>query len=1052
MNKKIINNNKGVALILVVSILTVIAITVVSFIFTMRLESRAAANYLWQQKTKYIAEAGIIHAQAVLREDKDINFIDSLEDSWHTTFAGDDVDNNGDGTNDSAWIEVFSKEGVVGRYAILVEDESSKININTAGYHNESQIKAIHGATPFEVSLSDFFSSKGVSSSLAEKVIASRYGADGAPGVKGVDDNQNKELLGSDVTDNDGDGDIDEIGEGIDEPSEFSIEFPRGDDMPFVTPDEIKRVSGISDADYEAIKNEITTYSQTPSVNRDNELQWDVANVDAEQVLDVFLRSGIVDPWQKAVNLVDYTDSNFAQSVVLKSSSAFHVEDQGPNGDWRWVGDHYESKTYGGIKGIWTWSRLDAGEYFLIMHGNSSGQNIGDVTIGALTQVSVVSGESFNLFPSGTVTIEDLGEGKGSITLAIQNNKPLGTTCYLKYIELISAEGKILGVTQEMRGAEGIRINELMVKPVIELPVFESQTPGGDWIWEGSYHKNPSAVSGAAGEGRWIWQDIPDGEYYLTLYGVEDGQVIGDVYAEGALQELMRSGDRFTERDTVTVSAGLLRIDIQNNTTGVCYFERAELSQQPDAEYIELVNVTPRDVSLSGWSLEVSGTDGWPGSIPLGTEIKAYGYLVLAIDKDDSTSGLSGNNISFEDVWGGLDSVQLDFMRSVTTYSDMIDNAPLNGVGEIILRDERGDIVDIQAYSSEELISYKALEKGAPTASGNTWYPSLDLSGATPADKNNNTGMIKEIKNGKEVFYDIEEATIKNQPLANIGEIVYVCNGVAWGTMGMDDIIALADRLTVYSLKLEAEEHEAEEEEAFGWSSFEEKTWVEQARATPNTTWFISSNKDDVGTWIWDKKDAIANGVYSLYIYGERDEAISISLHLSDGSWTPFTPALTPRVTNCVNYGRIEIGMGNAISLPKNELEIQIKNASESGTAHFDYVRLAPLPYVYGKININTASSAVLTSLPRIDNDTAERIIEYRPLGNLENKRRGIGDLLYGKILDKKQDITNKLDKFIAISNLVTVRSNVYQIIATGQVLRNGQVMSEKRIRAVIHR
>ena len=45
-----------------------------------------------------------------------------------------------------------------------------------------------------------------------------------------------------------------------------------------------------------------------------------------------------------------------------------------------------------------------------------------------------------------------------------------------------------------------------------------------------------------------------------------------------------------------------------------------------------------------------------------------------------------------------------------------------------------------------------------------------------------------------------------------------------------------------------------------------------------------------------------------------------------------------------------------------------------------------------------------------------------------------------------------EISKFSAISNLITVRSDTYRIIATGQALHNGRVMAEKRIRAVIRR
>lgn len=1030
-------NNKGIALILVVSILTVVAITVVSFIFTMRLESRAAANYLWQVKACYIAEAGITHAQTILKEDKENDFIDSNDDTWRSIFSGNQIDNNDDRTNDSRWLEVVLGDDVIGRYAVLVEDEAGKININTAGFHNESPLKPTQGVSPFEVSLKDFFLAKNISSaqSLSEAIINYRYGEDLAPGEDNLDDNQNLVFISYDGRDNDADGEIDESAEGTDEPGEFEAGYPYGDDRPFLTTEEIKRVAQVSSSLFDSLKGDITVYSSTASVDRSRDLQWDINSIEPQQLLDVFLRSGISNPWQKAVNLVDFADTDFVQSMVVKSSLPKYSENQGPKGDWQWVDDHYESKTYGGITGVWTWTDITAGEYFLILHGREPNQYIGDVTYGELTQTHTLSGETFSIFPSGTITIEDAGGGRGSLTLNIQNNEELGTTCYFKYIELCSAEGKAQGATLEVKGTEGIRINEIMIQPIIELVSASSQSPGGDWLWEGDYYKNVQAGAGPAGEGTWLWYDIPDGEYYLTVFAPETQQTVGDVKVSGALQENMRSEERFTEYETVTVNGGVFRLDIQNNlTAGSCYFKSATLSQQPDAEYIELVNLTPREVSLDGWNIEVSGIDGWPASIPLGTTIGPSDYLILAVDKEDGCPGISGNGISFKNVWGGLSAVQLDFTRSITSYSDMIDDAPAGG-GEIILRDSRGDIVDSQSYSSAQVSPYISLEKGDPTC--NTWLTSLDLSGATPAKKNNNSSII-EIIGEETIEHNLDEVEIRNSPLANLGEITQVSSGSEWEKIEEKDLMGLADRLTVYSLRLEAEGHK------------QSGAWSESLRQPPETSWFASQNRGEVGTWLWDEQERISDGVYNLYLYGNSSEAISISLHLADDTWTPFTPELIPGANNGVCFGRIEIGTENPASLPANKIEIRVKNVSANNIAHFDYIYLAPRAYVPGKININTASTDVLQALPLIDQDTAQQIVANRPYGNKEEKGRGIGDLLFGNILDSEAE--EKLAKFSAISNLITVRSDTYQIIATGQALHNGRVMAEKRVRAVIKR
>jgi len=1039
MKKEAFRRKKGIALILVVSILTVVAITVVSFIFTMRLENRAASNFLWQEKAGYIAQAGLVHAKAILDEDKANSPVDTYEDAWRSSFVGADIDNNDDGTSDSSWIELSLDDEVIGRYAVLVEDEAAKVNINTAGYHNESRIKAIQGATPFEVGLADFFSAKGVSSAeaVAQCIINWRYGQDNAPGAKSVDDNQNQSFLAYDGIDNDADGEIDQPAEGTDEPAEFIASNPFGDDRAFLTINELQNIDAISSSIYDTIKAEITAHSSTKTVDRNRDLQKDINSIDAQDLLDVFLASGITEPWQKVVNVVDYADSDFAQSVVIRAAEASYTQDQGPKGDWQWMGDHYQSKTYGGISGLWLWADLTPGEYFLILHGAELGQPIGDVTIGDLTQTNMTSGKSFSIFPSGTISVEDAGEGVGSLTLSIQNNEELGTTCYFKYIELVSSEGRTQGDLQEVRGVEGIRINEFMPRPVIDLATDANQTPGGDWVWQSGHYANSSAAGGARGQGTWIWEDIPDGEYYLTVFGTALGDVVGDVLADGTSQDIMHSGDRFTEHEAVTVSAGVFRLDIQNNlTSGTCYFKSATLSQQPDAEYIELINLTPNDVSLDGWSIEASGTDGWPASIPLGTTIKASDYLILAVDKEDSCPGVNGNGISFENVWGALSSAQLDFTRSLANYSDMIDDEPL-GVGTITLRDARGNIVDTQNYSPSAFGDYVSLERADPTSSNTIWLSSTDLSAATPGRKNNNSGII-EVIDEETIEHTLDEVALKNAPMANLGELAQVSNGFDWEKLETDDLVSLADRLTTYSLRLEAEGYKAS-------GDFSEKL-----RTSPHTSWFESQNPGEVGTWLWSDDARIPNGVYSLYFYGDNGRAFSVSLHLADDSWTSFTPALTPGASNGVFFGRIEIGAGSTNSLPSNTLEMRIKNASADEVSYFDYIRLAPVPEVSGKININTASAEVLSSLPLIDEETASSIISGRPYGNQEDKGRGIGDILATDVLDSDAD--EKIAKFSAVSNLITVRSDSYQIIATGQALKNGRVMAEKRIRMVIER
>ena len=54
-----VGSERGVALIAAVMAVAVLMAIGLSFAFNMRLEEKAAANYMWSMKAKYVAEAGI---------------------------------------------------------------------------------------------------------------------------------------------------------------------------------------------------------------------------------------------------------------------------------------------------------------------------------------------------------------------------------------------------------------------------------------------------------------------------------------------------------------------------------------------------------------------------------------------------------------------------------------------------------------------------------------------------------------------------------------------------------------------------------------------------------------------------------------------------------------------------------------------------------------------------------------------------------------------------------------------------------------------------------
>lgn len=1035
------NDNKGIALILVVSVLAVAGIMAVSFAFTMRLELKAATNYLEATRASYLAEAGIKYAQAVLKEDD--NNIDSLEDMWHTNFTGTDVDNDGDEEPDSKWIYMYDDAGeAVGRYAVLVRDELSFLNVNIATRHNISPLKVTEGWTTYELDLEGFLSSFALEEpqKVYEDILSYRYGQDSRPGEAGIDDNQNNRVLSSDGIDNNADGIIDEAGEGVDEPQEFSPLAPYGDDDVFETPFELAKVKSVSEKDFKKIYPYITSYSPDRNVDIEGRLRKNINSMDAVSLAVVLEDAGVQDPFQKAVNIIDAMDEDFSQSTVTKLYNRLGAINRGPIGAWVWKGGRYESDVEGGEPLKMTWINLPEGEYYIGVFGVKD-EFVGDVTINGMTNPSVKDGDILRI---GPVSFENR-----ILDLTIRNEES-SKTCYFSYLELYPRHGQEGFSSVEIRGVEGIRINEIMVRPSIQKNTFKGQDPGGDWDWQGGYYQNDEPNGGKAGEGSWTWKDVPNGKYYMRLFAGLTGQEIGDVEINNSRSKGMLDGDLFGNGDVITVTGGKLTINIQNNrSSGSTSFKSIELSQEPDGEYIELVNLTARDVNLGGWSVEGPSKEGWPASIPLGTVIGPHKHLVLCVDRNDSQSGINNNGLSFVSIWGEAPSAELHFVRSVTPYSDLLSNAPQSAGNIITLKDPMGHIVDVVEYFTGNITGNKSLEKSDPShildynSNGipDNWYSSKAEKGATPGLPNDNDGM--EEKKGEEVIeHDITEVNVKNKKFASIGEISYVPISLnEWKQIPAEDVSKVADRLTVFGIRLEAEDHIVSGSEG-GWRIVQ--------RAFPFTDHYESGTIDSVGTWRWEKKDGVEDGYYTLKIFGEEEEAIAVSVHLADYIWTEFTPAINPGPDSGILFGNIEIGTGSSISTPSGVLELKIKNASKTAGAHFDFVVLDPLNVINGKLNINTASKKVLNCLPGVDEQIADSIISNRIFGNKNGLRLGIGDLLSSGALGS-DDAAKKL-AFKQISNLVTVHSDTYRIIVTAQILEEDRVVAEKKIWAVFER
>jgi hypothetical protein len=340
---------RGIALLLTLGILLLLTLLALAFSSSQITESQAARNFYHAARAEEVALGGLETAIAVLRQDANDNALDYYYDRgsgtgewWSIYYAGDDgfagrddpkesedlsdydefeykVDERGitggvsppkdpwkEPIRESRRIEVWVKDPATmeprkaGRYAVCIEDESAKVNINTAGNPDpEGGVTWKHrqhmGFTTAEIDLGAIFDSLGemfrgvlddvsrypenLSNQTALDVVAWRYGCRGrtdvalmkklVAGEKGDDTGPMPMNLGQNDNgiDDDGDGLVDEPGEEEDEPGEFDPYDPTemkapgqlssklssrtgimGNDIPYVTVSQIRVAKSVSNS------------------------------------------------------------------------------------------------------------------------------------------------------------------------------------------------------------------------------------------------------------------------------------------------------------------------------------------------------------------------------------------------------------------------------------------------------------------------------------------------------------------------------------------------------------------------------------------------------------------------------------------------------------------------------------------------------------------------------------------------------------------------------------------------------------------------------------
>ena len=738
----------------------------------------------------------------------------------------------------------------------------------------------------------------------------------------------------------------------------------------------------LGEADFEKLRGFVTVYSRDWEFDLDKKRRPYLNAANPQLVLDVFVKEGIEDARQKAAMLIDAADTDVAETVFSETALNY-VTPSGmiDGGGWVNKGNYFEAQP-GTASGVFIWTNLvlEDGEYECFLYGVNS-----DDAVGAVAEQYIRSGDKLSM---------KLEVTNNAFSLAIA---PVAdAVCRLSHVALVK-EGAGEGMQHSViTGTEALSINEIMVYPVSEHGVGLSVDPG---------HTAQTTVTVA---------DLRPGFYHLQV--VSPG-FAGDVTVEGLTGSSLDDGDFLPQ--AVEVKADLsLDISIKNNDqVKTASLSAVRLSQQPDGEYIELLNLSPYQIDLSDFTIEVLNAgeemvSGWPGRIPSGTLIEPFQYLVLNVDANDGSLApekLKGNTVSFRKIWGfsGVNLYFEDYHEVIERTFDLFPDTEAT----VYLKDTSGRVVDSVEYGQVQLNSFTSIERGDPAAridddndgAIDGWYASNTNNKGTPGVANENLGMYTE-EEGVLTKHLPSEAKVFNRALNSLAEVAQISSGNEWQLFSLSDIARIAD-----SFAYTAEFYPFAESGSYTLPAQGASAEWEFHNVTP--------------------------GIYWLGIEGI--DAPDAQVRVSAFSSLEQQQTYTSRVFegNLLPYGVIEI-----TGMPQGggDLFVRIINDS-AGELKLKQVILEPVVSVSGRINVNTAGREVLRSV--IPSDAlVDTLMNSRVIGNMNDRLYGIGDLF---LIDPA---------FLTYHNALTVKSDTYELKAYGERLLNEEASASDTIRIIYER